>query len=99
MGTSIDAMKLVMTSILSTKPWLRDPGVISLPWNNAMERITLERAAADGSTNDHLPFKFGFFRNDGVVAPHPPIARGLRKLHDLLKSRGHKVNSAYLRPK
>lgn len=95
MGTSIEAIKLVMNSILSTKPWIRDPAVISMPWNDASEQSTFERANSDGSANDQLPFKFAIFWNDGVVAPHPPIIRGLRILHNLLKSRGHKVNTDY----
>ncbi|KAK3169593.1 hypothetical protein OEA41_008977 [Lepraria neglecta] len=31
MGTTMDEVKLVMTSILSTQPWIRDPAVISMP--------------------------------------------------------------------
>lgn len=99
MGTTIDAIKLVMTSILSTEPWLRDPGVIRMPWDGAMEETTLARANLDGSANDNLPFKFGFFWSDGVVAPQPPVGRGLRILYDMLKSHGHRVNTNYLRLK
>ncbi len=93
MGTTINAIKLVMTSILSTKPWLRDPGVISMPWNSEMERATLARANPDGSANENTPFKFGVFWSDGVVAPQPPVARGLRTLHDILKANGHTVST------
>ncbi|KAK0512126.1 hypothetical protein JMJ35_005254 [Cladonia borealis] len=91
MGTTIDAVKLVMSSILSTEPWLRDPGVIRMPWNFEMEKSTIARAKPDGSANQDLPFKFGVFWTDGVVGPQPLIRRGLRLLHDLLKSKGHKV--------
>ena len=87
-------MKLVMTSILSTKPWLRDPGVIEMPWDSEIERATLARANSDGSANENHPLKLGFFWSDGVVAPQPPVARGLCILHDILKANGHSVSTA-----
>ena len=83
-----------MYSILSTQPWLRDPVVVKMPWDFDMEDWTLGRAEADGLANRDLPLKFGVFWTDGVVASQPPIRRGLRLLHDLLKSRGHNVKAA-----
>ena len=94
MGTTIDAVKLVMSSILSTQPWLRDPAVIRMPWNVEMENSTVARAKPDGSAHQDIPLKFGVFWTDGVVGPQPPIRRGLRLIQDLLKSKGHKVNAA-----
>ena len=94
MGTTIDAVKLVMSSILSTEPWLRDPVVVRMPWNSKMEESALARAEPLGSASQNLPLKFGFFWTDGIVGPQPPIRRGLRLLHDLLKSKGHKVKAA-----
>lgn len=94
MGTTLDAVKLVMTSILSTEPCIRDPVVIRLPWNIEMDNSMLARAKLDGSANEELPFKLGVFWTDGVVGPQPPIRRGLRIVHDVLKSMGHKVESA-----
>ena len=94
MGTTIDAVKLVMTSILSTEPWIRDPVVIRMPWNSEIEKLTLARAKLNGSANKELSLKIGFFWTDGVVGPQPPIRRGLRIVHDVLKSMGHKVETA-----
>lgn len=73
---------------------MRDPGVITMPWNSEMEKATLARATPDGSANENLPLKFGIFWSDGVVAPQPPVARGLRIVHDILKTNGHTVNIA-----
>ena len=92
MGTSLDAVKLVMSSILSSKPWMRDPRVVGIPWNIGVEQTTLARARPDGSARQGLHLKLGIFCSDGVVAPHPPVARGLRILNDLLKDRGHTVS-------
>lgn len=88
-----------MTSILSTQPWIRDPAVISMPWNSDMEKSTLARALPDGSANKKLPLKLGVFWTDGVVGPQPPIKRGLRIVHDVLKSVGHKVKLTLLMSK
>ena len=92
MGTSLDAIKLVMSSIISTKPWMRDPKVVSMPWNIGVEQTTLARAKPDGSARQGLHLKLGIFWSDGVVVPHPPVARGLRILNDLLKEKGHTVS-------
>jgi amidase len=91
MGTTIDAVKLVMTSILSTQPWIRDPAVVSMPWNSDVEKSTLARASADGAANEKQPLKLGVFWSDGVVGPQPPIKRGLRLVHEVLESMGHRV--------
>jgi amidase len=91
MGTTIDAVKLLMTSILSTQPWIRDPAVVSMPWNSDVEKATLARASANGAANEKQPLKLGVFWSDGVVGPQPPIKRGLRLVHDVLKSTGHRV--------
>ena len=92
MGTSLDAIKLVMASVLSTSPWLRDPNVVKLPWNSEVESSTLARATADGSAGS-LPFKIGMYWADGVVTPHPPVQRGLRIVHALLRAMNHKVRA------
>jgi len=90
----MDAIKLVMTSVLSTEPWVRDPNVARMPWNNEVVKSTLARANREGSANKERPLKIGVFWTDGVVAPQPPIRRGLSIVHDVLKSVGHKVGVA-----
>ncbi|KAL9032918.1 MAG: hypothetical protein Q9180_006227 [Flavoplaca navasiana] len=90
MGTSLDAIKLVLTSVLSTSPWLRDPNVVKMPWNSEVEASTLARATADGSAAS-LPLKIGMYWTDGVVTPHPPVQRGLRIVHALLQALNHKM--------
>lgn len=92
MGTSLDAIKLVMSSVLSTSPWLRDPNVVKMPWNSGVESSTLARATGDGSAAS-LPLKIGMYWTDGVVTPHPPVQRGLRIVHALLRAMNHKVRT------
>ncbi|KAL8713136.1 MAG: hypothetical protein Q9220_002657 [cf. Caloplaca sp. 1 TL-2023] len=90
MGTDITALKLVLTSLISTCPWDRDPDVVRMPWNGQVEASILARVNPDCSAG-RLPLKFGIFWTDGVVTPHPPIQRGLRIVRDALKGLGHKV--------
>lgn len=80
-----------MTSLLSTKPWLRDPWVVNIPWRQDIEDSTLARASSDGSANKQVPLKLGVFWTDNAVGPHPPIIRGLRIVSETLEKAGHKV--------
>ncbi|KAG6997797.1 mycophenolic acid synthesis protein B [Physcia stellaris] len=91
MGTTIDAVKLVLSSLLSTEPWMRDPNVVRMPWDGNVERSTLARASSDGSANGEKPLKIGIYWSDGVVTPQPPVSRGMKIVHDVLENLGHKV--------
>lgn len=92
MGTSIDALHLVLKSIISTEPWQRDPNVVPVPWRESIYNDTMQRATTDGSANGGMPLKFGIYSTNGIVNPHPPIARGLKLVVDALKNAGHKVD-------
>src|SRR5689334_20352640 len=94
MGTSIDALHLVLKGLLSTEPWLRDPNVVSIPWRTPLVDEILSRAKPDGSASENSPLKLGIYWTDGVVTPQPPIARGLRLVVDAVKAAGHKVPAA-----
>ena len=101
LSNSIDALRLVMSSVLSTKPWLRDPEVVTIPWREALVQSTLSRASIDGSSNHNLPLKLGIYWTDSVVSPQPPIIRGLHTVVDTLRRAGHKascVRSVFLCP-
>ena len=91
MGTSLDAIQLVLKSLISTEPWERDPNVVPLPWRESIFEHTMRRAMDDGSANDYPPLKLGIYSMNNVINPHPPIARGLRMVVDALNNAGHKV--------
>ncbi|KAL9036398.1 MAG: hypothetical protein Q9214_006151 [Letrouitia sp. 1 TL-2023] len=82
LSSNLDALRLIMASILSTSPWLRDPYVLQIPWREELTIATLARAAKNGSSNDKKPLKLGVFWSDDVVTPHPPVQRGLRLVAD-----------------
>lgn len=86
MGTTIDALRLVICAILSTKPWVRDPNVAPIPWRQHI----IDEILSGVQSGEKL-LKFGIFWTDGVVRPHPPVSRGLRMVVDVLRRAGHKV--------
>ncbi|XXH02219.1 hypothetical protein Hte_008587 [Hypoxylon texense] len=92
LSTSIDGIGLMLKSVLSTKPWLRDPAVVPMPFRQEIVDEYLGRAHDDGTAkHGHTPFKLGVMWSDDVVGPHPPITRGLRMVADAVKEAGHKV--------
>ncbi|RMJ11864.1 hypothetical protein CDV36_008521 [Fusarium kuroshium] len=92
LGTSLDALELLLKSVLTTKPWQRDPSVVPVPFRQEVIDSYTSRADERGRAKSTTqPLKIGIFWTDGVVGPHPPVVRGLRIVHDSLKSSGHKV--------
>lgn len=91
MATSIESTKLLMSALLSTKPWLRDPDVVPLPWRSDIAKQTMRRATSEGKATDQTPLRLGILFEDGFMTPHPPITRGLRIVHKALAEAGHKV--------
>lgn len=85
MGDSIVSLQLVLKSLLSTRPWLHDPSVVEIDW----------RKGYDQGFMDGDQLTFGFMESDGVVNPHPPIARALRIVAKALREKGHKVSSSF----
>ncbi|OAQ96063.1 hypothetical protein LLEC1_03506 [Akanthomyces lecanii] len=91
MATSVDSLKLVLSALISTKPWVRDPNVVPMPWRSDIEKSTLERADSMGKATGKPALKLGILYNDGFMTPHPPIARGLGMLRDAVKKAGHTI--------
>jgi amidase len=91
MGTSMESLKLITTALLSTRPWIRDPDVIPIPWRQEVEQQTLARVTSEGRASTIAPLKLGFLFNDGYMTPHPPITRGLQLVRDAVAQAGHKV--------
>lgn len=85
-----------MESILSLSPWIRDPDVISRPWNDEIVQQFLGKAN-DATARPHHSgieagkLRFAIMYNDKIVTPHPPITRALVKLKELLRAEGHMV--------
>lgn len=91
MGTSIGSLKLVMSALLSSEPWSRDPNVVPIPWRHTIEHETLSRTDEHGQAGENAALKIGLLYDDGFMRPHPPVIRGLRIVQEALARSGHQV--------
>lgn len=96
MGTSIDGLGLLLRSVLSTRPWVRDPAVVPLPFRQDVVDAYLARANEDGTARGEKPLKLGVLWSDGVVGVHPPVRRGLEMVADAVVRSGHQVRQVIL---
>lgn len=78
LATTVGSLKLLVKSLLSQEPWLHDPLVLELPWRNEPDL-------------SGTPLTFGILKDDGVVKPHPPVARTVDMVIDAIKRAGHQV--------
>ncbi|KAL4919314.1 amidase signature domain-containing protein [Aspergillus aurantiobrunneus] len=83
MGRSVDALRLILRSLLLLEPWLHDPYTLPIPW----------RSEKEYNTPNELGYKpaFGFLANDGVLTPHPPVSRAMEIVKEALQNRGHQL--------
>lgn len=81
MGESISSLRLTLRSLISLKPWTRDADVVNLPYREE------ELSAAATEVN----LAFGLMKDDGIVRPHPPIARAIAMVSEALSEAGHQV--------
>ncbi|KHN96905.1 general amidase [Metarhizium album ARSEF 1941] len=92
LSTSLGGLELILKGILSTKPWLKDPAVVPIPFRQALFDEYVSRAEPNGSvTHSKQSLKLGVLRTDGVVQPHPPVTRGLNVVVAALQQAGHLV--------
>lgn len=61
MARTVATLELWLKAILDTSPWDSDPGCVPMPWNYAASRRPTKKLV------------IGVLRNDGVVAPTPPV--------------------------
>ncbi|KAL5339402.1 amidase signature domain-containing protein [Aspergillus crustosus] len=89
LATTARSLQLLFKAVLSQEPWLHDPLALEVPWRSEIEQET--RALVELSAKDPSKLTFAIFKHDGVVLPHPPIARAVDVVEQTLKRLGHKV--------
>ncbi|KAL4895376.1 amidase signature domain-containing protein [Aspergillus ambiguus] len=89
LAASVNSLRLLFKAVLSQQPWYYDPLVAEVPWRDELEQET--RALIAQSTAGNSKLAFGIVYHDGIVHPHPPIARALKIVEQTLKRLGHKV--------
>ncbi|CAE6469135.1 unnamed protein product, partial [Rhizoctonia solani] len=80
MAHSARDLELFCRVVSGYEPWNIDSSTLSIPWNST----TAERGESD-------KLVIGFFTNDEVVTPHPPIIERLHKTREALVAAGHEV--------
>jgi len=84
MGHSIADLRLLLKHVLGMKPWLVDPKVIRLPWQQHEHDDTQRKI-------DSKELVFGVIKSDGFVDVHPPVRRAVDEAVAALKRQGHGV--------
>lgn len=77
MSNCIEDLRLFCNVALAYKPWDYEPSLIDIPWRLITTRDLPRRLT------------FGVMWHDGVVRPHPPVARALKQTVDSLRRAGH----------
>lgn len=75
----------MLQALASARPWDHDPDVFEMPWRS-------EQEVGSPSAESPLRLSFGLMESDGVVNPHPPIARALRIVKAALEAKNHTVS-------
>ncbi|KAI1748439.1 amidase signature domain-containing protein [Xylaria castorea] len=77
LSTSLEGVSLFVRTVLGARPWLREPGLVGIPWR--------EEEVKDVKKGK---LRVGVIWDDGVVRPHPPITAALSRVVDRLKENG-----------
>ncbi|CAE6486745.1 unnamed protein product [Rhizoctonia solani] len=80
MAHSARDLELFFRVVSESEPWNIDFSALCMPWSPV---------PAEGREGKKLVI--GFFTDDGVVAPHPPIVERLLKAREALVAAGHEV--------
>ncbi|KAI0389101.1 amidase [Xylariaceae sp. FL0594] len=80
MARSLDTIHTVFKALIELKPWEIDARCAPVPWREDVYQDALSR-----------PLVIGVLADDGVVRPHPPIARVLKSAVELLENAGHEI--------
>ena len=82
LANSLGAVKSFMKSVVSQRPWLKDPLAVRKPWNEE------EYGLVEHGHGKNLCF--GILWDDELIVPHPPVRRGLEETKQALIAAGHK---------
>ena len=78
MSHSLEGVEMFMDVVLAAEPWKVEPALVPLPWR-----------AVNIAPNPARPLRVGIATHDGVVVPHPPLARVLKYLSEKMASLAH----------
>ena len=82
MASTLTGLTTFTKAVLSTKPWLKDPAVSPMPWNDGLYELEGHGGGKQ--------LCFAIMWDDGMVKPHPPLLRALQMTKDVLIAAGHR---------
>lgn len=85
LSNSLGGVKRFMQSVVSQRPWLKDPLTVKKPWNED-EYLLVDRGKGKRLC-------FAILWHDEVILPHPPVARALEETKQALLDGGHEGKS------
>jgi amidase len=100
MASSARSLALYAQVLLQDEPWFTEPSVLPMPWQpSIIDAYDKSRKISVAilwciSKYPHVFLEFEYLiceRDDGVVAPHPPIYDALRRFQQALIVSGHEV--------
>lgn len=74
MARSLEDVELLMSAIIGGRPWKREPGLLPLAWRGEQVLDELRERITSGGK-----IRLGYFIDDGVVTPHPPVRRAMQE--------------------
>ncbi|KDQ07867.1 hypothetical protein BOTBODRAFT_119464 [Botryobasidium botryosum FD-172 SS1] len=83
MSNSLSGIKVFVKAILDMKPWLKDPLVPKMPWNEPAYQLV--------EHGNGVGLCFGFMVDDGLFKPQPPLYRAMEMTKKALIAAGHTV--------
>ncbi|KAL3457759.1 amidase signature domain-containing protein [Aspergillus heterothallicus] len=78
LAPTLEEIALFMSTIITQRPWLRDPKCLPIPWH-----------PVDIQPNTRL--RIAILWTDGIVTPTPPVTRALSETAAKLEAVGHEV--------
>lgn len=80
MSRNVDSLIAVTKAVIDCRPWDLDPKCCPLPWRGE-----------DFAGVQSRPMVIAVMRDDGVVKPHPSVARVLEEVATKLEKAGHEL--------
>ncbi|OAK93588.1 amidase signature enzyme [Phaeosphaeriaceae sp. SRC1lsM3a] len=80
MSRDLGSLIAVTKDVLDACPWDLDPKCSPIPWRSELYESIQSR-----------PLVIAVIRDDGVVRPHPPVARVLQQVASKLEAAGHEI--------
>ena len=91
MSPSLPSLALFLRAVLLSKPWLRDPLCVRMPWSDSQYRLEDHGGDLTLAGGGKPKLCFGIMWDDGRVRPTPAVRRALERVKRVFEGEGHEV--------